>query len=412
MNDVDECLIQDGDNGCKEAERAIRQICEELKTSPAIAQALDDMADFLVAQNTRYANSVFEPIRMFTSASVETLIRVRMNDKVARIMRGQLAGEDAFKDLLGYHILHQAFPIYQELIAARTVPGPIVTESLKNRGLRIGMTYQEVRANRWTMCKGRHTDENWKLLPCSEGDPCSACKFLDGALCECGEPFPLHSSGGCGHRDGDAFSLASWPNESLEPSVVFLGTSPDIQELPGIPSQPDDVIAMPVGREPLIVEVPTLLSRVNDQLSTDPKKEPTMTDTKKPRIDRKTWHETSAGIAALMLVRDALESKPPRSYFAREIAPMTGLDLSVVGLALDRLILTGYAAQHGKAKGTRYAHAGFTAWPAPLPRKASASVALTPAGVAFSDAPPVSASDIAPYTREGMNETDAADSET
>jgi hypothetical protein len=133
---------------------------------------------------------------------------------------------------------------------------------------------------------------------------------------------------------------------------------------------------------------------------TEPKKETDMTDTnattttKKPRIDRKTWHETDDGAAAVKLVRDALESTPPRSYYARELAPITGLDLSVVGLALDRLILTGYAAQHGKAKGTRYAHAGFMAWPAPVPRNRK------------SNEPPVSAADA-----EAAHSLDASDND-
>jgi hypothetical protein len=118
------------------------------------------------------------------------------------------------------------------------------------------------------------------------------------------------------------------------------------------------------------------------------------TTTKKPRIDRKTWHETDDGATAVKLVRDVLESKPPRSYYARELAPMTGLDLSVVGLALDRLILTGYADQHGKAKGTRYAHAGFMAWPAPTPRNRK------------SNEPPVSEADA-----DAAHSLDASDSE-
>jgi hypothetical protein len=266
-----------------------------------------------------------------------------------------------------------------EAAAKKPVPGHVVTQSLRDRGLRVGMTYQEVRANKWTECESESLDRPGF---CTPQEPCSACKFLDGVLCKCGEPFPLHS-GGHGYVNGGcgSFSLASWTPDSdgltyrEEPPVVYKTVDADSQTKP-------------------IYKIGEVADVSEHKKETDMTDTNATTTTKKPRIDRKTWHETVDGATAVKLVRDVLESKPPRSYYARELAPMTGLDLSVVGLALDRLILTGYADQHGKAKGTRYAHAGFMAWPAPTPRNRK------------SNEPPVSEADA-----EAAHSLDASDSE-
>lgn len=396
-------------NGLEKAKRAITEVCEALKTSDAIPRAIEAFRDFLLEKNKAYGNSIYEPVRVFTNASIDSLILVRLNDKATRLLKGESGGEDSFDDLLGYLILRKALPLYltwdtkegQEALDALhcgaferipiPVPGAVVTESLKNRGLRVGMTFQEVRGNKWTKCEGER-DLHDDPPSCTEGDPCSACKFLDQALCECGHPYTVHHPAMASFasdchacpRDVECpdFYLASWPTESLDdvaaevaahvnanvdgwtaehapqPSVVFLGASPAIEEVHGIPSRPDDVIVLPVSNPS---EAPNL---VDAGTPADYR----AIHEKKPRINRATWHETDEGKDAILRVTGALTSEPVKSWYAREVANEIGVGASDVSIALEHLLTTGAVVKHGKAKGTRYALAGFTDWPAPLPR--------------------------------------------
>jgi hypothetical protein len=59
----------------------------------------------LLAKNEAYGNSALDPLRIFSRAEPDELIRVRLDDKLSRIARGQAAGEDVEADLLGYLIL-------------------------------------------------------------------------------------------------------------------------------------------------------------------------------------------------------------------------------------------------------------------------------------------------------------------
>lgn len=63
------------------------------------------VAKFLLEKNKAYGDSALSPMRVFSSADPAEQIRVRMDDKLSRLARGSLAGEDAELDLLGYLIL-------------------------------------------------------------------------------------------------------------------------------------------------------------------------------------------------------------------------------------------------------------------------------------------------------------------
>lgn len=75
------------------AEELIREECAAL-------------ADMLVAKNKKYGNSALEPLRIFSKASPEEQIFVRLDDKISRL-RAATPGEDedVVLDLLGYLIL-------------------------------------------------------------------------------------------------------------------------------------------------------------------------------------------------------------------------------------------------------------------------------------------------------------------
>lgn len=64
-----------------------------------------DLAEFLIAKNAAYGDSALNPLRCMSKADPAEQIRVRMDDKLSRLVRGQAAGEDAIKDLVGYWVL-------------------------------------------------------------------------------------------------------------------------------------------------------------------------------------------------------------------------------------------------------------------------------------------------------------------
>lgn len=76
-----------------EFENKVRHIC-------------NSVAEMLIAKNKSYGNSALEPINCFYKGDAGTSIRVRIDDKLSRIMRGnEYQGDDTVKDLLGYLIL-------------------------------------------------------------------------------------------------------------------------------------------------------------------------------------------------------------------------------------------------------------------------------------------------------------------
>ena len=74
----------------------------------AIAEVCNEIKEVLLAKNTSYGNSVFDPIRIFSKADMIEQINVRIDDKLSRLMRGEAAGEDTELDLLGYLIIKRA----------------------------------------------------------------------------------------------------------------------------------------------------------------------------------------------------------------------------------------------------------------------------------------------------------------
>ena len=64
-----------------------------------------NLSEMLKAKNRAYGNSFSDPVRIFSRATAEEGLNIRIDDKLSRIARGQSAGEDAELDLIGYLIL-------------------------------------------------------------------------------------------------------------------------------------------------------------------------------------------------------------------------------------------------------------------------------------------------------------------
>jgi hypothetical protein len=79
----------------KESQRKIREKCETIKK-------------MLLAKNKQYGDSVINPVRIFSKADSKEQVRVRIDDKVNRLLQGNDSIEsdlDIYYDLVGYLIL-------------------------------------------------------------------------------------------------------------------------------------------------------------------------------------------------------------------------------------------------------------------------------------------------------------------
>lgn len=75
--------------------------------SELIAAKCDQLKAMLLQKNADYGNSALDPVRIFSTASTEEQIRVRIDDKLSRLSAGgdKHFDEDTVMDLAGYLIL-------------------------------------------------------------------------------------------------------------------------------------------------------------------------------------------------------------------------------------------------------------------------------------------------------------------
>ncbi len=66
---------------------------------------LAEIETMLLSKNKAYGNSALEPVRIFSKADGIEQLKVRLDDKLSRLMRGEAAGEDVELDLIGYLLL-------------------------------------------------------------------------------------------------------------------------------------------------------------------------------------------------------------------------------------------------------------------------------------------------------------------
>jgi hypothetical protein len=87
------------------AAEARRGIAPQPSTAVLIGEVCDEVKAMLIAKNAAYGDSATDPVRIFSKADPVEQILVRIDDKLSRLARGQAAGEDVVKDLLGYLVL-------------------------------------------------------------------------------------------------------------------------------------------------------------------------------------------------------------------------------------------------------------------------------------------------------------------
>jgi hypothetical protein len=75
-----------------------------------VLRVLDDIGKMLMAKNRKYGNSATNPVRAFSKADPKEQIKVRIDDKISRLVRStsQEEDEDVCKDLIGYLVILDA----------------------------------------------------------------------------------------------------------------------------------------------------------------------------------------------------------------------------------------------------------------------------------------------------------------
>jgi len=74
-----------------------------------ITRVLNEMKELLMQKNRKYGNSATKPVRAFSKADPIEQLKVRIDDKISRIVRGGCEeDEDVVQDVIGYLVILQA----------------------------------------------------------------------------------------------------------------------------------------------------------------------------------------------------------------------------------------------------------------------------------------------------------------
>lgn len=61
----------------------------------------------LIQKNEAYGDAALNPVRIFSKSDTLEQLKVRIDDKLSRLARGEFAGEDVIHDLLGYLVIYR-----------------------------------------------------------------------------------------------------------------------------------------------------------------------------------------------------------------------------------------------------------------------------------------------------------------
>lgn len=99
----------DGCENCQPQKKKVIQMPAARRgVALEIEEVCDEIKEFLIAKNNQYGNSALDPVRIFSKAATEEQLRVRIDDKISRLVRGSDAIEadsDIVDDLIGYFVM-------------------------------------------------------------------------------------------------------------------------------------------------------------------------------------------------------------------------------------------------------------------------------------------------------------------
>jgi hypothetical protein len=86
-----------------------------ISTQHTIADVCDNIKNMLIEKNKSYGDSALDPVRIFSKASSDEQIKIRIDDKLSRISRGsEFYGDNDLDDLIGYLILLKVSKVYKK----------------------------------------------------------------------------------------------------------------------------------------------------------------------------------------------------------------------------------------------------------------------------------------------------------
>ena len=72
----------------------------------SIWQACHSIAQMLIEKNIAYGDSALDPVRIFSKSDPAEQLKVRIDDKLSRLMKGtDYPGDNDIDDLIGYLVL-------------------------------------------------------------------------------------------------------------------------------------------------------------------------------------------------------------------------------------------------------------------------------------------------------------------
>lgn len=78
---------------------------QQVEFARHVKRICDETAEMLIHKNEAYGNSALDPIRVFSQADTKEQLKVRIDDKLSRVLRGDIVSEDVVQDLIGYLVL-------------------------------------------------------------------------------------------------------------------------------------------------------------------------------------------------------------------------------------------------------------------------------------------------------------------
>jgi hypothetical protein len=75
-------------------------------SGPEIWTTCHSISNMLIEKNIAYGDSALDPVRIFSKADPAEQLRVRIDDKLSRLMKGtEYVGDNDIDDLIGYLVL-------------------------------------------------------------------------------------------------------------------------------------------------------------------------------------------------------------------------------------------------------------------------------------------------------------------
>lgn len=84
-----------------------RQMNPQLKFIDELDEVLNEVRAMLIQKNQAYGDAALNPVRIFSKVDPMEQLKVRIDDKLSRLARGENAGEDVIHDLLGYLVIYR-----------------------------------------------------------------------------------------------------------------------------------------------------------------------------------------------------------------------------------------------------------------------------------------------------------------